>query len=286
VTSKHEHGHGHGHAGHEHGHADQVRADQGHGHGHQHGDWADEDFVAGWLERDKERAPRRRRQFTAVRACIPKNPGQEFRYLNLGAGPGNLDVLLLEHFTGANAVVLDGSLTMLAAARKELARFGSRVEYVHADLATPEWTGGVTGPFDFVVSAHTIHHVTEPQRIRQLYREVRELCGHGGTFLNLDFVRPARAELVRLAEWVSRDEEAGFPSSPHDAAGLPGTLIEHLGWLGEVGFSTVEVYWKEMDLALIAGINGHLHMPWGHGDDPATGPGHEHGSGHEHGHGH
>ena len=51
---------------------------------------------------------------------------------------------------------------------------------------------------------------------------------------------------------------------------MPGTLLEQLGWLSEAGFGTVEVYWKEMDLALIGGINGHLHMPWGHGDDPTA----------------
>jgi tRNA (cmo5U34)-methyltransferase len=279
ATHEHEHAHGHGQDhGHEHGHG-HGHDDHGHGHAAEH-DWADEDFVAGWLARDKERAPRRRRQFVAVRAFIPKNPDQEFRYLNLGAGPGNLDVVLLDHFKGANAVVLDGSLTMLAAARKELARFGNRVEYIQADLATPDWLGAVAGPFDFVISAHTIHHISKPKRVRELYREIRGLTGHGGTFLNLDYVRPARAELARLGDWVSRDEEAGLPGSPHDVNGLPGTLIEHLGWLSEVGFNSAEVYWKEMDLALISGINGHLHMPWGHGDDPSK----AHGHGHDHAH--
>jgi len=53
------------------------------------------------------------------------------------------------------------------------------------------------------------------------------------------------------------------------------TLIQQIG---EAGFGTVEVYWKQMDLALLSGINGHLHMPWGHGDDPAQ----THGQGHGH----
>ena len=257
-------------------------AGQGHGPAdhdpaNHHRDWHDEDFVQQWLERQAERAPERRRQFVALRAFIPKSPEQEFRYLNLGAGPGNLDVVLLQHFPGANAVVLDGSLAMLAAARKELATFGERVEYIQADLSTSDWTGAVAGPFDFVVSTRTVHHLGAPKRIRELYREVRELTGHGGTFLNLDYVRPARAELARLSEWITRDEEAGFSGPPHDVADLPGTLQEHLGWLNEAGFGTVEVYWKQMDLALLCGINGHLHMPWGHGDDPAKGHSQEHG---------
>lgn len=269
--------------------------DSGHGNtgsnnplpGHTHDDqWHDEEYVENWIARQKERAPQRRRQFVALRAFIPKSPDQEFRYLNLGAGPGNLDVVLLEHFRGANAVVLDGSLAMLTEARKELAKYGDRVEYVQANLTTSEWTGAVAGPFDFVLSSRTIHHLGGPPRIRELYREIRGLTGHGGTFLNLDYVRPAKAELARLSDWITRDEEADFSGAPHDVDNMPGTLQEHLGWLSEAGFGTVEVYWKQMDLALMSGINGHLHMPWGHGDDPskAHGDGGSHGQGHGHGH--
>lgn len=265
------------HHGHDHGHA-------GHGASAQHGDWQDEDFVKGWLERQQERAGERQRQFVALRAFIPKTPDQEFRYLNLGAGPGNLDVILLEQFAGANAVVVDGSLAMLAAARKALAKFGDRVEYIQADLSRSDWTGAVAGPFDFVISARTIHHLGEPKRIRELYTEVRALTGHGGTFLNLDYVRPAKAELARLGDWITKDSEAGFGGPPHSSADMPGTMIEHLGWLSEAGFGCVEVYWKEMDLALIAGINGHLHMPWGHGDDPDKAHGHGDSHGHVHAH--
>jgi len=67
-------------------------------------------------------------------------------------------------------------------ARKELAKFGDRVEYIQADLSNSDWTGAVAGPFDFVISARMIHHIPEPQRIRELYREIRGLTGHGGTF--------------------------------------------------------------------------------------------------------
>lgn len=281
TSHQHEHDdHGHGQSGH--GLSGQGLS----GHGH-NDDWHDEEFVKGWMERQQGNQTTRRRQFVALRAFITKNADQEFRYLNIGAGPGNLDVVLLEHFTGANAVVLDGSLAMLAEARKALAQYGDHVEYVQADLSTPDWLGAVAGPFDFVLSARTIHHLPDPRRIRELYREIRGLTGHGGTFMNLDYVRPSRAELSRLGEWSTRDAEAGLAGSTSNVNGMPGTLQEHLGWLGEAGFGTVEVYWKEMDLALMSGINGHLHMPWGHGDDPNRaqhqGQGHGHGEGHAHG---
>jgi len=263
----------HQHTHEEHGHANDHTEQR-----HHDEDWHDGAFVQQWLARTRAREAERRRHFVALRAFIPKYPDQELRYLNLGTGPGNLDVVLLEHFPGANAIVLDTSLAMLNAARKELAAFGDRVEYARADLSTADWLGTVAGPFDFVISARTIHNLSEPRRIRELYREIRGLTGHGGTFLNLDYVRPAKAELAHLGGWVTRDSEARFVGTSHDVTLLPGTLQEHLGWLGEAGFNTVEVYWKEMDLALISGINGHLHMPWDHGDDPVRG--------HDHGHAH
>ncbi|MBW7929194.1 MAG: class I SAM-dependent methyltransferase, partial [Fimbriimonadaceae bacterium] len=138
------------------------------------------------MEREKERADSRRRQFATVRAVIPKRPADEFRYLNLGAGPGGLDELLLERFLGANATLVDGSLVMLDAASERLARFGGRVEYVQADLSRPEWTGAVGEGFDFAVSTIAIHNLRDGSRIRALYSEIHRLMGHGGMFLNLD----------------------------------------------------------------------------------------------------
>ena len=94
-------------------------------------------------------------------------------------------------------------------------------------------------------------------------------------------VRPVWRAFARHFRWVAgvpgNHDAFGTPSERTAFANLPGTLQEHLGWLGEAGFSTVEVYWKQMDLALMSGINGHLHMPWGHGDDPAKADSRGHG---------
>lgn len=239
-----------------------------HGSGPQE-DWNDEDYVARWLERQQEHTAERQRQFAIVRAVIPKLPEQEFRYLNLGAGPGNLDEVLLEHFPGANAIIADSSLAMLGVARQRLARFGNRVEYVNANLSTPDWTGALAGPYDYVVSTLAIHHLGDPRRIRELYGEVYRLLGHGGTFLNLDLMRPARPSLAPLSAWAAKDPEAGLFEQGGGAA-LPGSLLEHLGWLGEAGFNCVDVYWKDLSTALICGIRDHLHMPAG-AETPAAG---------------
>src|SRR4051812_30692909 len=211
--------HHHDHDHHDHGHATTVREDG------RHENWFDEEYVEEWIQRQDARADERRRQFVIVRSMIPKTPEQEFRYINLGAGPGNLDEVLLERFKGAEAVLVDGSMAMLAEARRRLERFEGRVEYVQANLSTPDWAKAVQGPFDVAVSTIALHNLRDARRLRELYAETFRLLGHGGLFLNLDYVRPARDDLRTLAAWAGRDPEARF-AGRHGGQGVPGTVEE------------------------------------------------------------
>ncbi len=267
------HHHGKPASGHAHGHD----APPASGHGPSHGslqDWNDEDFVANWLERQQTRSAERRRQFVVMRAVLPKTAEQEFRYINLGAGPGNLDEVLLEQFPNAQATLVDASLAMLSVARQRLERFGNRVEYVQANLERPDWTGAIGGSFDVAVSSHAVHHLGDARRIRAIYTEIYRMLGHGGMFLNLDMVRPARPSLAPLAPWAAKDPEAGLAGREGDP-GLPGTMLEHLGWLSEAGFGNVDVVWKNMNTALFCAIRDHLHLPAG-GDGHAKAEAHGH----------
>ncbi|MEZ4503449.1 MAG: class I SAM-dependent methyltransferase [Dehalococcoidia bacterium] len=231
------------------------RSDDQHNH-----DWTDEAFVADWLARRDGHAERRHRQFAIVRAVIAKRPDQEFRYLNLAAGPGELDEMLLERFPGAVATLVDVSLPLLGAARQRLERFDHRVEYVHASLATQDWAGGVGSGFDFAISTNSLHHLAAPERVGALYRETFALLGHGGILLNLDRVRPEDAMLAPLAEWASRDPDAGLEgASGSFPAMLP--VSQHLTFLRKAGFDDAEVLWKDLSHALLFAVRDHFHMP-------------------------
>lgn len=225
-------------------------------------DWFSDEYVAYWLDQQGQRAEERRRQFMRIRAVLPKEPGQEFRYINLGAGPGNLDEVLLEQFRGAQATLVDGSLAMLAEARRRLGRFEDRVELVQANLTSPEWAGAVRGPFDVAVSTIALHNLRDPGRLRQLYAEIYRLLGGGGLFLNLDYVRIARPSLVPLAAWAAKDPDAEFGRS-RGGNNQPGTVEEQLGWLREAGFACAECLWKEFQVALMAGVRDQLDLPGG-----------------------
>ncbi len=250
------------HVGHEH--------HEGH-LGHDDHDWSDETFVAGWIERQEAQAPQRRHLFARLSALIPKDPSEPFRYLNLGAGAGDLDEMILQRFPEAEAVLLDSSMPMLAHARKRLAPFEDRVEYVQADLSHPKWVGGASGPYEVVLSSRAIHHAGDGSRIRRLFGEIAGVLGHGGLFLNLDYVRLARPSFQDLGAWAATHEDAGFQGgAPHME--LPSSAEEQLAWLREVGFAAAECVYREFQTVIVVGIRDHLHLP------------HSAGNGGDHGH--
>ena len=223
-------------------------------------DWFDDGFVASWLDKDTVRAAQRQHQFAMVRAHVPFNPEDSFRYINLGAGGGGLDEVLLTRFPHAEATLLDGSPVMLSTANDLLGRFGNRVTYAQGNFAHPEWRDAVQGPFNVAVSTIAIHNLFDPLRIRALYGELFELMADGGLFLNFDLVRMASPQLAPLGRWAGRDPDAGFGGGGGGSR-PPGTMAEQLGWLSEAGFTAVDCFWREYGRALFGGWRGSVRVP-------------------------
>ncbi len=218
-------------------------------------DWSDEAWVDLWIQRQEARAPQRNRQFAMIRALVPAQPGDAFRYINVGAGPGALDELLLARFPNVRATLQDGSPLMLRRARERLERFGDRVEYVQADLATPAWREQIRGSFDLAVSSIAIHNLGDGRRIRALYAEIAEVLSPGGFFMNLDYVRPASLRFRALMDRATADPESGFMMG---GGGGPATVEEQLIWLRDAGFAPVDCFWKEFRVALFGGFRANL----------------------------
>jgi trans-aconitate 2-methyltransferase len=106
--------------------------------------------------------------------------------LDAGCGTGRLTALVLERLPRGRAIALDASPAMLDVARRELARFGDRVEYLQADLGAL----ALDGVADVVFSTATFHWVKDHEALfRGLARALRPggrlhaQCGGAG---NLD----------------------------------------------------------------------------------------------------
>lgn len=222
--------------------------------------WADESFVAYWLERESTRSPDRVHQFAVVRSLVPRRPDEPFRYIDIAGGDGSLDEVLLAHFTRAHLTLVDGSDTMVDRARERLEPFGERATVVRADLSGPDWQSAVQGPFDLAVSTIAIHNLRAAGRVRAVYAEVFSLLGEGGFFVNFDYVRAASPALRPFPGWATTDRDALYIT--HSTGGTsPGTLIEQFVWLNEAGFIAVDCFWKQFAAAAFGGFKGVVLIP-------------------------
>lgn len=82
--------------------------------------------------------------------------------MDAGCGSGRVTERLVERLIDlgpdGRVVALDGSPSMIEAARERLARFGDRVEYVVADLGEPL---SIDGEVDAILSTATFHWVPD-----------------------------------------------------------------------------------------------------------------------------
>ena len=100
--------------------------------------------------------------------------GGDERVLDAGCGSGRVTERLLERLPDGRVVALDGSPSMIAEARRRLARFGDRVDYLVADLGEPL---PIAPPVDAILSTATFHWVPDHAA---LFRNLAAVLRPGG----------------------------------------------------------------------------------------------------------
>ena len=95
--------------------------------------------------------------------------------LDAGCGSGRVTELLAERLPRGRVVALDASPSMVDEARRRLARFQDRVEYVVADLARPFAVPG--GTVDAILSTATFHWIPDHDA---LFRNLAAVLRPGG----------------------------------------------------------------------------------------------------------
>ena len=141
------------------------------------------------------------------------------RVLDAGCGSGRVTELLADRLPDGAVVALDGSASMIEAARDRLARFGDRIDYVVADLGQPL---PVDGLVDAVLSTATFHWVLD----------------HDALFRNLAAVTRSGGRLV------AQCGGAGNIASVMAVLARTGD-----GWLGEKYFATPLATTRRLDAA-------------------------------------
>jgi len=187
---------------------------------------------------------------------LPFAPDEAPRLLDVGAGTGLLAGLVARRWPAARLTLLDFSEEMLARARQRFAGAAVPVEIRVGDSSTAD----LEGPWDAVVSALSIHHLSDPAK-RALYGRVLAALRPGGIFVNADNVEaedPAVQGRDRGA-WIAAMRAAGLPEADLQA-GLLRTEVDvlaplgrQLGWLRELGFVEVDCAYKWRHFAVFSG---------------------------------
>jgi SAM-dependent methyltransferase len=191
---------------------------------------------------------------------IPYVRTRAFRVLELGVGTGTLSALLLTEFPHARLTGIDLSPRMIARARAKLRPFRDRVELVSCDIAKFE-----ERPYDAIVSALAIHHLTDPEKWR-LFRRIRRSLSPGGYFGDADdHLAEDPTFDTRWAHIAStsgaggqgpgkRPAGGGPPQAvwhEHERFDHPVTLSAEVEALKRAGFSHVGVPWRFFGQAVV-----------------------------------
>lgn len=223
--------------------------------------WGNREFVENWISKGGWQRPIREVQTAMVLRMIPQPIEQDIRVLDLGAGYGALATAVLRDRPHATAVCLDASEAMLALGRERNRDLEDRIKFIQGSLEVPDWLQAIDGKFDAVISSRALHHFTDNERRRDIFKEAYDLLTAGGCLINADNVRaptPNLGERYKTArdQWLDRmvqessggkttlaDLKAATPSSYHGPHNN-GYLDRELAWLKEAGFVDVDCFWK------------------------------------------
>jgi tRNA (cmo5U34)-methyltransferase len=134
--------------------------------------------------------------YGTVARVMPFAETDVFNVLDLGAGTGLLTALLRQQFPNARCTLVDISDEMLAKAHERFPDGDVRI--IVADYSQEP----LPGRFDAIVSALSIHHLTDPDKTA-LFRRIYEALNPGGIFVNADEVKGPTPALDRFywEEW-------------------------------------------------------------------------------------
>ena len=232
--------------------------------------WGSEEFIKRWANKGWQ-SPIREVQVAMVLRMIPQPIEAPIRILDIGAGYGALAAAVLKERPNATAVCQDGSAAMLQLGREKNSVLEQRMNFIQGSLENSDWLKPIEGDFDVVISSRALHHFTENQRRREIFKEVFNLVRSGGCFINADNVRGntkslsdryrrAREDYLNLIIRQSSggktnlaEVKAVTPSSYHGPH-INGYLEEELAWLREAGFVDVDCFWKFTTMVVYGGF--------------------------------
>ncbi len=226
--------------------------------------WKSDIGVSFWKSTASDRERRRAGHRELMAELLPFDAAEPFTFADLGAGTGAAARTILDHFSGAHAILADFSPQMMAQGALELEPYTGRYTYVEFDLTqVGGWPAQIPDPVDAVISSLSVHHLRD-ERKQTLFGEIIAHLAPGGWYLNYDPVMPPdpvveeawlragdRRDPSAADKRAHRSPEEHLRYENHVRYMIP--LEPQLGFLRAAGFEGVDVYWKELDYVIYGG---------------------------------
>jgi tRNA (cmo5U34)-methyltransferase len=190
-------------------------------------------------------------------SVIPFESSEKFKLLDLGSGTGNISKKIKEKFPNSMISCIDIAENMIQMAKIKLEKYND-IEFYTGDFSEVDFKE----KFDVVVSSLALHHIKTDQDKKNFYKKIYKVLKPGGIFLNSDYVLGSNDDLNRIyrkkwidfmllnlsekevkEKWIPKEMEEDFPAP----------LINHLKWLDETGYKSVDVVWKNYGHAVYCG---------------------------------
>lgn len=192
---------------------------------------------------------------SGLRLIAQETQGRPLRILDLGAGTGLFAALALEVLPIEQITLLDASEAMLARARTRLGH-DPRVTYVLGDFLT----GDLGGPWDVVISAFAIHHLTDEGK-RVLFARIAKALKPQARFINTEQVAGPTPLMDHhyATLWESDIRANGIDDAGVAAAAdrmqydLPTPTWTQLQWMQDAGLTEVDCLYKNWRFATLTG---------------------------------
>ncbi|MEM7177459.1 MAG: class I SAM-dependent methyltransferase [Pseudomonadota bacterium] len=191
----------------------------------------------------------------AIAATGPLQP--DAHVLDIGAGTGLFAALVSAHWPATRFTLTDLAPAMLAEAQ---ARFLSMGVEAPATVVLDTAHGLPEGPFDAVISALSIHHLSHAEK-RDTFARIATSLKPGAVFVNAEQILGAtEAEHADFVERWHRETralgaseamiEAALERMAHDQCA---PLEDQLSWMQEAGFTDVACVWQRGNFAVLTG---------------------------------